>query len=215
MPQGGKPIAWALLWLLCLAGCATSNPNMPTSRSATTRATDIPVELATPQYWLNKPASQEVNSSDFDRLFAACQQIISDWLFTVDRTDYRAGLLTSKPLVSKQFFEVWRSDPPAVKDIARSSLQTIRRTIRFEISRQDDGTFAARPKVLVEELSQEERRLTAVSQYGSAFNFPDPVIILDRDSNKTIAPQYWFAIGRDADMERDLADEVRGKIQPK
>jgi hypothetical protein len=193
---------------LVVAGCAVSHPNSPT-----TRATSIPAEVATPQYWLNKPATQAVESTDFERLFAACEQCISDWQFSVDRTDYRAGVITSKPAISKQFFEVWRSDPPAIKDVARSSLQTIRRTIRFEISRQEDGIFTARPKVLVEQLSQEERRLTAVSQYGTAFSYTDPTIILDMDTGKSVGAFYWFAIGRDGEMERKLADEVRGKIR--
>ena len=68
----------------------------------------------------------------------------------LDRQDFRAGVITTKPLVSKQFWELWRNDVVTLSDMANSSLATHRRTLRFDIDRKDAGGYVATPRVVVE-----------------------------------------------------------------
>src|SRR5207245_5438405 len=70
----------------------------------------------------------------------------------LDREDYREGLLTTLPLVSKQSFEIWRRDVVTVPAIAQSTLATFRRTVRFQFSKREDGGYIAAPR-------SEERRV--------------------------------------------------------
>jgi hypothetical protein len=172
---------------------------------------DIPAEQAKPEYWYAKPAAKTVVSLDFDRLFRACENTARDYQFTIDRQDYRRGLLTTRPMISKQIFEPWRRDAGTVHDVVQSTLQTVRRTIRIEIIRTEEGAYEAQPKVLVEELSQITTRITSPSQYRNVFFVSATEGQYRTDEGKSIPFRYWYAIGRDSVMERHMADEVGRK----
>src|SRR5262249_44400097 len=138
---------------------------------ATQPATSIDPVTTQPSYWLQQPA-QSVTANDFDRLWNVCEEAARDFLFSIDRTDYRAGLLTTRPLTSRQWFEVWRPDVRTIPDLDESATATIRRTIRFEFERRADGTFTVAPKVLVERQSVAEQRITSVVSYRGMFTPP-------------------------------------------
>jgi hypothetical protein len=192
--------------LLTAAGCASQGIDLPRGRSVT----QAPAEQATAAYWLHQPADQSVASLDFDKLWDACDRAARDYQFTIDRTDYREGVITTVPMVSPQFFEPWRQDFGTFHDLMESSLQTVRRSIRFEISLSQDGFFLARPKVVVERLSLTPRRITSVAQYRNVFGGGSGPQYTDQQSNPP--PRYWYAIGRDDAFERQLADNIRHKL---
>jgi hypothetical protein len=206
-------LASSLVLLLLTTACSTTSPDAAALQPPHPKATDIPPKLATPQYWYNQPPVASIQSADFQKLWNACAQTARNDLFEIDRNDFRLGLLTTYPVISKQFFEIWRSDSGNAHETLQNSLQTIRRTIRFELARGDDGTWVAHPKVLKEQLAHEERRITAYAQYTYAFtplvNTPTRVI----NENQVIPSSYWYAIGRDTEMEKELANSVREKLQ--
>ncbi|MDP9174612.1 MAG: hypothetical protein M3O30_12215 [Planctomycetota bacterium] len=115
-------------------------------------------------------------------------------------------------MVSKQIFEPWRRDAGGTYATLQSTLQTVRRTIRFEIFRMPEGAFEAQPKVLVEALSQIVPRITSPSQYREVFILPRATAEYRTDEGVAIPVRYWYAIGRDEAMERHIADEVSGLI---
>jgi hypothetical protein len=158
-----------------------------------------------------KPAEAAVTSGDFQRLWEACANTVRNYQFTLDRQDYRNGVLTTQPVISKQIFEPWRRDAGTFHAIMQSTLDTIRRTIRFDFVRADNGSYIARPKVLVERLSQLQRRITSASEYTLVFTAPGANTTTDQ--GVIIPARYWYAIGRDEAMERDLADSVRDKVK--
>jgi hypothetical protein len=119
--------------------------------------------------------------------------------------------MTTAPVVSKQIFEPWRRDTGTFHELMISTLDTVRRTIRFDFERAEDGSYVARPKVLVERLSQIQRRITSASEYTLVFSAPGANITTDQ--GLIIAARYWYAIGRDEALERDLADSVRDKVK--
>ncbi|HSV13150.1 MAG TPA: hypothetical protein VLI90_02750, partial [Tepidisphaeraceae bacterium] len=152
--------------LALLAGCIVA----PANPAIKERVTNVDPKLATPDYWLNQPAVTRISDGDFYKLWNACRDEVFSRFFQIDREEYRDGLLTTQPMVTKQFFEVWRRDAVTIKDIADASVGTIRRTVRFQLTRKDDGTYVAEPKVLVERFSSAERRLTAIHEYHAAFS---------------------------------------------
>src|SRR5438034_1482151 len=132
---------------LLLAGCQIHQPpNAPTTRPS----------LATtqPSYWLSLPATSAVEAKDFDQLWNACEDSARHFGFILDRLDRRAGLITTQPLVSKQFFEFWRPDVVTGDDLADSSIATYRRTLRFQLEKLDGGKsgggYRASPSILIE-----------------------------------------------------------------
>jgi hypothetical protein len=194
--------------LLLLAGCASST-DLPTTRPNT----DVPIEQATADYWYRQPDPYAVESLDFDKIWAACERAARDFQFQIDWMDYRQGVLSTRPIISKMVFEVWRSDAGTAADTLQDSLQTIRRTIRFEVTRSPDGSYIAHPKVLKERLSEQSQRITSVEQYSSAFLPEDSQQRLEDERNGAGPTRYWYAFGRDGEMEKELADEVRDKVK--
>jgi hypothetical protein len=165
---------------------------------------------ATAKYWMDQPAVAAVSSRDFQKLWDACANTVHNYLFPLDQEDYREGVMTSWPVISKQVFEPWRRDAGTHHEVWQSTLDTIRRTIRFDFVRDEDGTFVARPKVLVERLSQLQRRITSASEYTLVFTAPGANMTTDQ--GVIVPARYWYAIGRDEAMERDLAGSVRDKV---
>ena len=171
MCGGGLPwVGGFCLLSTGLAGCETTAP----THSAAVRAALTPADanLATEDYWWNQPGTAKSAPAAFDPLWDACQAEAHARFFTVDRQEYRSGLLTTVPMVSAQVFEPWRADAVTSHDVAESTLGTIRRTVRFEVRKRSDGSFEVTPKVLVERFTSVERRLTAINQYHTAFSGP-------------------------------------------
>ncbi|HEX4054651.1 MAG TPA: hypothetical protein VHX86_10340 [Tepidisphaeraceae bacterium] len=206
-----KPAPITFFAALCiLAGCADNSRNpTPTTRPA---LMSIPAERGTDAYWLNQPAVASVSSRDYQKLWNACAQTLRNDQFDIDEEDYREGVLTTWPMISKQAFEFWRSDAGDIYEVIEDTLQTIRRSVRFELSRGPDGTYVARPKVLIEQSSHPERRISTVSQAPQAFTPLGETPTRATEQGASIPNRYWYALGRDEAMERELANSVREKL---
>ncbi len=196
--------------ILCLflSGCIFGKANP----AVTAPVTQINPKEATPDFWWNQPGVTQVHGNDFQKLWDACKGELYVRLFTVDREQYRNGLLSSEPMVSKQFFEPWRTDAVNLHDVAESSLATIRRTVRFEVRRRPDGSYDAVPKVLVERYASTERRLTTITQFRQSLSGPRPVNNTT-DQTAAQATDYWYAVRRDTDMEKDIAASINRWMQ--
>lgn len=200
---------------LCLCGLILFSPGCitgPSNPAATQPATEIDPVQATLQYWIDQPSAAHVHSEQFQPLWDACRDSARNRFFHIDRNDYREGLLTTFPAISQQFFEPWRRDVGDGRELLQSSLATVRRTLRFEIVRT--GNFwTMTPKVLVERYSLAERRITSVTQYRTIVQGSvDP----DRPGpdGTRIPNSYWYAIGRDTALEKNLADEIHDRLEP-
>lgn len=209
MKRFAVPFAALVPMLLLCACAANSDAVAPTSRPA---LINQPIEQATPDYWYKKPAAASVASADFEKLWDACANTVINDQFEIDRQDQRLGVLTTWPTISKQFFEFWRSDAGTLHEVAQDSLQTIRRTVRFEFRRLPDGSFVANPKVLMEANSHPERRITAQPQFTQAFAAVGETQNRLNDVGQSVASRYWYCLGRDQAMEIELANSVREKL---
>jgi hypothetical protein len=173
-----------------------------------------------PSYWMEQPGSSRVASADFDRLWAACQDVARDYLFKLDREDYRGGILTTQPMVSGQWFEPWRGDVRTSYDRDESSLATIRRTITFQFERTAGDSWEVTPKVLVERQAMAERRISSAAIYRQVFTLPrsaqmQPSGSREADQGIYLPQRYWYPLRRDAEFERVLAAEVQKRLQSK
>lgn len=194
-----RPPWIALLLAATCPGCA--------SRPAPPRAS-LPPESAQVAYWLRQPAVATATSDDFDTLWRACRRAVVSRSFRVDRVDFRDGLMTTFPQVSKQLFEPWRNDAGSLPAVIESTLATVRRSVRFEVRRRDDGAYEATPKVVVERYAQTEHRVTAVPRFAELFIL-DPEDARERQRGTDLPPAYWYAMARDAELEKQLVADVR------
>jgi hypothetical protein len=204
----------SILVFLPFSGCI-GNPQNP---AATQPATEIDLATTQPSYWLSQPPAAQVQAKDFDRLWDSCKTVARSYLFALDREDFRAGLITTEPLISKQLWEFWRPDTGAASDVLANSTATHRRTLRFEIERDEQsGAYTITPKVLVEQQTVLERRITSATQYRTAFAGPSAPsrfsVAHDEDASLDLPPKYWYPIGRDTAMERQVAARLREQLE--
>jgi len=162
---------------------------------------------------VDQPATAHVVATNYDQLWNACDKVAHSFLFSIDRTDYREGVLTTKPLTSKYFAEFWRNDVTFSEDLAQSSIATYRRTIRFELHNTDDGRYAANVKVIVERSSTFERRVTTAIQYQDAFAGPPPGTEFYAEDGTVQPYQNWYAVGRDSALEAVIASKVEAALR--
>jgi len=179
-------IASVIILLVIGAGCISSRP---TNRATTRPVTDIDPALAEKEYWLARPAEVEVRGT-FDPLWEACEQTAHDYLFKIDRRDQRSGLLTTEPMITKQWWEWWRKDAGTFYDTKEATVANIRRTIFFQF-RKDGDNFSVTPKVLVEKESKVDPK------YKQDIEGP---------------PTYWYALRRDEALEKKVAGSIRERL---
>lgn len=200
-------------WIGCISvmllgicsGCSTG------SRYSTDPAT------TQPSYWLSQPDTALARDEDFNKLWSACEDVARDYLFKLDRQDFRSGVLTTQPMVSSQWFEPWRRDNHAIYDVEESSFASIRRTIRFEFTKTPDAGWQASPKVLVERQTIAETRITSVVLYRSVFTVPRsssarPFGTRESDQGIYLPSRYWYPLRRDTAFERVLASDVQNRL---
>jgi len=180
-------LAFALMFMLLAGGCIGNRPSNP---AATQPVTMVDPQLADKEYWLAKPSVAEVRGP-FDLLWETCEQTARDYLFNIDRRDQRSGLLTTEPMITKQWWEWWRKDAGTFKDTQEATLANIRRTIFFQFKKEADGAYSVTPKVLVEKESN-----------------VDPKYKEDIEGPST----YWYAMRRDLVLEKKLADSIRKRL---
>lgn len=195
----GLPCIITLASLLALLGAPGCIGNKPSNPAATQPVTNVPPEMAQPDYWLAQPANAEVTADSFDALWAASEAAAHSFMFPIDSRDYRRGLLKTEAVTSKQFFEFWRKDSATFKDTEENSLGPIRRTIYFQFTRNLDGTFTVTPKIVL------ERMFVVDPKYATAPDAtPQP-----GDSRK-----YWYALRRDPALETKVAAVIQSKLRP-
>ena len=204
-----------LLALSMLGGCAGGgDANIPLPPPPSTRpiATDIDPASANPDYWYAQPATANVSAGDFDKLWNACERALRARRFTPDRMDYRYGVMTSEPLTSRQFWEVWRSDVVDSHDLMESSIATQRRTIRFDLSRSPDGAAAAIPRVVIECFTAPEHRITVALNYRAVLSPMERTASLSPQSISQPGIRHWYALRRDTELEKALAQDVQNNL---
>jgi hypothetical protein len=127
--------------------------------------------------------------------------------FVVEKMDLRGGIITSRPLVSAQWFEPWRGDTSTLGDVARSSMATYRRTLHFDITRTPEGRYLVTARVLVERQTNVGRRVTGVIGFGN-FAASDESSLVARTEEGGAPTSYWYATARDYNLETSLIASV-------
>jgi hypothetical protein len=190
------PLIVALALGTAVAGCRSkesAKPKVTIAPATRPWATDIKAETATVTYWLGQAANSEVSFGDFQKLWDSCESVAYDYLFIVARRDFRRGLLTTEPMVSKQWFEPWRKDASGLPDVEEASLGGIRRTIYFQFNQNPDGSYTVAPKVVVERQAKLDPQHT--------------------DEEATGPTNYWYALRRDSEMEVHIVADVRRRLE--
>lgn len=195
------------------AGCAGhSSPAATQPTTAPALATDIPPETALASYWLEQPPVVSVRSPSYSDLMQECDHVLRQRFFQIDRLDYRIGLLESKPLVSKQLWEFWRSDVGSTQQALASSVDTYSRTVHWQVAADAGGGFAATPHVVVERFTTPPRHVTTLIGFRDSLTRPESQTGLSQSNLDKVPANRWYAIGRDQALEVALAQDLLDRM---
>ena len=203
----------AALVLVPVTGCLWKKP-----AADAPRATAVPAEQANPEYWLNQPGNVTIRYGDFDKLVDACEVVASRRGFKLDRADFRSALLTTKPLTASQIFEPFLTDNTTGQTIARANLATYRRTIFFEFAKIEPtpeggaASYVVTPKVLIERQATRTGRAGPAVFSATAVNATAVIGSKEQDNGQYIPLSYWYATGRDAELERRLVLDLTDRL---
>ena len=94
-----------------------------------------------PQYTKPAVAMQPKTEAElnFEAYWRATLGVLRDKKFKISLQDRRRGVITTEPLVAKQFFEFWRHDAATSYDLVEGTLQTVYIVATVSLKRADDS----------------------------------------------------------------------------
>lgn len=101
------------------------------------------------------PSAMTPVEKNFQSVWDATSEVLVDYRFTVDQRNRRAGLITSHPLASRHFFELWRRDKVTASGALENTVQPIYRTVSVRILKEAGGSYHPVVTVTVSRLLSE------------------------------------------------------------
>lgn len=154
---------------------------------------------------------------NFNAVWDASVEVLRSYRFTLDRMDKRAGVITTLPLTSAQWFELWRHDAVTPTDVAESSLHTIYRQVTVTIRRRDGATTApaagsaAAPEYVANveiQVARSDRPNPPVTSTADAYEmFLRPMRRTEKEGERAAA-RPLDRLGRDPALEKILLDKI-------
>ena len=97
------------------------------------------------------PAPQTPAERNFDALWQGSLEVLGKYRFEIDRLDRRAGVITTRKMLARHWFEFWRPDAVSADDLAEGTVQTVYRqaTVRIVPVVGKEGHFAATVEVRI------------------------------------------------------------------
>jgi len=122
------------------------------------------------------PATQTPAQRNFDALWQGSLEVLRRYHFEIDRRDPRAGVITTRRMLARHWFEFWRPDAVTAEDLAEGTLQTVnlQATVRIAPVAGKDGQFAAGVEVAVFRPRRLGREIIAAGEaYGDFLDAAD------------------------------------------
>lgn len=155
-----------------------------------------------------------IDQASFEEVWDACVVSLKDHGLEIDRNDRRFGVITTKPVVGKQFFEFWLDDTANSDDLLLSSLHTIRRTVTIQVSSQGPMRFQVAVQAQAERASlpgyQVDSPVEAVELLSRQGVSPYP---RRRDYVRPKPKPQWVDLGREPALERNILEDISKRLK--
>ncbi len=153
-------------------------------------------------------AIPEAETADHaDRVWNAVHETLRRQGFRLDRVDRGAGIVTTFPVTSQHFFEIWRRDVNTTPDFWESSLNPMRRWVEVRLEANNDSSWKQIAVVVHKErLSSPDRQFNST---GAAFKyFGEDLPSTTGKPRVTLEDNRWLDRGRDSAMEEFLLGAI-------
>ncbi len=127
--------------------------------------------------------------------------------FTIDFQNRTAGIIETMPLVSKQWFELWKDDVVTTSAVAKSSLQTTRRTVKLSFNWH-------RNPVELECIADIDKLYITPDSKSDSTKTDDVFVANSRllRRKNTKGSMDWDNAGRDNDLEQAILKSINLRL---
>lgn len=144
-----------------------------------------------------------------DRLWELCRQELHQRGFEVAYQNRIEGVLESQPRISSQWFELGGRDTADAYSALESSLQSVRRRIRFFIEPMADQS-CCRCEVMVERLALGENAVDGSYRVGDVLRRAGGAPVLKGNQRRT---EHWVELGKDSALAQALLTSLDSKLK--
>ena len=89
------------------------------------------------------PAAElTADEQKFQAVWDAGSEVLKSYRFDINKTNRRAGLITTSPMASRHFFEFWRRDVVTASGALENSVQPMYREVAVRIRKTGEGKYA-------------------------------------------------------------------------
>ncbi len=202
-------VAGLLVAVSVFVGCASTTTTV-TADDTPPAADDLAVS----------PTQLDIDAREYRRLFDAALLVLRDAGFTLDRRDYRLGIITTRPLFAPTIFEPWHSRHASAATTFESTFNDQRRLVRVSLppaQPADDNTtepaMADTYQLIVE--VQIERRQHGLQRLEGSTDAGQLVGSMRRTEQADTDSDHWRPMGRDVALEERLLQQiVRRSFEP-
>lgn len=150
-----------------------------------------------------------------DELWEASLETLRRHHFRLDRVDRLAGVITTLPITSQHFFELWRHDVDTREDFWEATFNPIRRWVTVDLTSVQGADWTQLAlQVQKERMTSPDRQFNST---GAAYQYFGDRLPSTTGLVKVTAEQdRWVSIGRDAAMEEYFLKKIltRAGIEP-
>jgi len=150
----------------------------------------------------------QTDDASRERLWQAARDVLREQGFDLALVDRHSGRMTTKPVSSQHFFEVYRHDVLTRYDAWEATVAPIRRRVEVIITAPEapDSPAHLGVEVRKERLSSPDRQF---NDSGALFHFFG-YLLPSTGGRPTIQPQddRWIDLGRDGVLEAHLLDRI-------
>jgi len=154
--------------------------------------------------------SRFIYKASYDNVWQQALQLVSRTGFTLDRQDYRLGVITTQPLPSAQVVEFWKPQQTTFTNAAENTINSQRRLLRLTISPVPGKPefYQIGVRVLVErETNPTEMVGGPIFVEGSGFGRNTMTLRSDFAEVKQ-QPMKWIVLGHDPKLEKKILDQL-------
>ncbi len=149
--------------------------------------------------------------AEAEAVMASAEHVLGQMHFAIDKADVRQGYIRTRPLTGAQLFELWRKDNVGQFNTAEANLQTVRRTVEINVSRED-GQVCADCVVTVERMSLPQREAVSTSHASAMFTRSSPSFQQLELNPEQQEDMTWIELGRDGRLEAEILRQLRVRL---
>jgi len=158
-------------------------------------------------YVTERPIEIQFRTPQAKRLWDATGEVLKSHNFTLDRTDWRQGIITTLPETSRTLLEFWRQDVQTDEDLWESTVNPIRRWVEVRFAPDEHGMWKELSVVVHKQrFSSLDRQFNST---GAAYQyFSSDLPTTTGLAKATDEYDQWIDIGEDGALAERLLTSI-------